>query len=86
LIIINIYLLFATKIENYVYSYRKFSSGDYTLLYNILSAYDWSCVRVYLADSAVASLSAALQHAMEQAAFHGIINRKSISHTGIPVP
>jgi hypothetical protein len=38
--IIDIYLPLATCIQNYVYSYRKFASGDYTLLYNILSTYD----------------------------------------------
>jgi hypothetical protein len=39
-LIINIYLPFTTSIQNYVYSYRKFSSGDYALLYNILSTFD----------------------------------------------
>jgi hypothetical protein len=43
-LIINIYLPFTTFIQNYVHSYRKFSSGDYALFYNMLSTIDWSCV------------------------------------------
>jgi hypothetical protein len=39
-LIINIYLPFATCIQNYVYGYRKFSAGDYALLYNILSTFE----------------------------------------------
>jgi hypothetical protein len=40
LLIINFHLPFASFTQNYVYSYRKFSSGDYALLYNILSNFD----------------------------------------------
>jgi hypothetical protein len=36
-LITNIYLPFTTCIQNYLCSYRKFFSGDYALLYNILS-------------------------------------------------
>jgi hypothetical protein len=37
------------------FSYRKYTSGDYALLYNILSNYDWSCVYgASSVDSAVA--------------------------------
>jgi hypothetical protein len=39
-LIIDIYLPFATCIQNYVYSYRKFLSGDYALLYTTLSTFD----------------------------------------------
>jgi hypothetical protein len=66
--IINIYLPFTTCILNYVYSYRKFLSGDYALLYNILSTFDWSCeYGTTSVDSAVACLNAAVQDAMEHA-------------------
>jgi hypothetical protein len=67
-LITNIYLSFTACIQNYVYSYRKFSSGDYALLYNILSTFDWSCVYGTTSiDSAVACLNAAVQDAMEHA-------------------
>jgi hypothetical protein len=50
------------------FSYRKYTSGDYTLLYNILSNYDWSCVYgTSSVDAAVASLSAVVQDATDQA-------------------
>jgi hypothetical protein len=49
-------------------SYLIFSAGNYTLLYNILSTYDWSSVSETTAvDTAVASLNAAVRCAMEQA-------------------
>jgi hypothetical protein len=41
-LIISIHLPFVTCIQNYVYTKRKFSTGDYALFYNILSHYDWS--------------------------------------------
>jgi hypothetical protein len=64
--------------ENYVYSYRKFSSGDYALLYNILSTFDWSCVYgTTSVDSAVACLNAAVQDAMEHAIPRGVTNANS---------
>jgi hypothetical protein len=73
--IISIYLPFSICIQHYVYSYRKFSSGDYALLYNILLIYDWFCIYgTSSVDSAVASLNAALQDAMEQATPPDIIN------------
>jgi hypothetical protein len=37
---IKIYTSFVGHIQNYEYSYRKFSSGDYKLLYNTLSTCD----------------------------------------------
>jgi hypothetical protein len=74
-LIINIYLPFTTCIQNYVYSYRKFSPGDYSMLYNILSTFYWSCVYgTTSVDSAVASLNAAVQHAMEHAIPRGVIS------------
>jgi hypothetical protein len=48
------------------------------LLYNILSTHDWSCVYGSTSvDSAVASLNAAAQDAMEQTIACGIINTNS---------
>jgi hypothetical protein len=38
-LIIDILLPTATTARNWEYSYFKFSSGDYTLLYNILSTH-----------------------------------------------
>jgi hypothetical protein len=72
---INIQLPFATDVQNYVYSYHKHSSGDYALLYNLLSNFDWSCV---YGTTSVASLNAAVQDAMEYAipCGCGIINTK----------
>jgi hypothetical protein len=76
-LIIDIYLPIPTSIHNHVYSYRKFASGDYTLLYNILSTYDWSCVYdISSVDAAVASLNAVVQDATEQGIPRGITNSK----------
>jgi hypothetical protein len=77
-LITNICLPIATCVQNYVYSYRKFSSGDYALLYNTLSTYDWSCVydTTYV-DSAVTCLNAAVEDATEQAIPCGILNSNS---------
>jgi hypothetical protein len=77
-LITNIYLPFATCIQNYVYSYRKFSSGDYALLYNILSTFVRSGVYgTTSVDSAVACLNAAVQDAMEHEIPCGVINANS---------
>jgi hypothetical protein len=77
-LIINIHKPLATFIQNYVYSYRKFSSGDYTLPHNILSTSDWSCVYgTSSVDTAVACLNALVPEVMEQAIPHGIINSES---------
>jgi hypothetical protein len=76
--IINFCLSPATSTQNYIHSYRKFSSGDYALLYNILSTCDWSCVYgTTSVDSAVACLNAAVEDAMEHAIFRGIIKSNS---------
>jgi hypothetical protein len=49
-------------------SYRNFAAGNYTVLYNILSACDWSSAyETSSVDVAVASLNAAVRGAMEQA-------------------
>jgi hypothetical protein len=52
---------------NCEFSYRNFAAGNYTLLYNILSTYDWSSVYETSIDEAVASLNAAVRGAIEQA-------------------
>jgi hypothetical protein len=63
------YLPSATFIQNYICSYRKFSSGDYALLYNILSTLSGlGCMVITSVDSAVSCFNAAVQDAME----HGI--------------
>jgi hypothetical protein len=51
---------------NCEFGYRIFAAGNYTLLYNILSAYDWSCMYETSVDVAVLSLNAAVRGAMEQ--------------------
>jgi hypothetical protein len=52
--------------------------GDYTLHYNILSTYQWSCVYgTTSVNAAVASLNAVVQDAMEQEIPHGIINSQA---------
>jgi hypothetical protein len=57
---------------NSEFGYRIFAAGNYTLLYNILSTYDWSSVyETSSVDVAVQSLNAAVQDAMEQAIPHG---------------
>jgi hypothetical protein len=57
-LIIDILLPTATTARNCEYSYFKCVSGDYTLLYNILSTHDWSCVyNSTSVDDAVASLN-----------------------------
>jgi hypothetical protein len=77
-LIINICLPIATSVQNYAYSYRKFSSGDYALLYTTLSTSDWSSVYdTTSVDSAVTCLNAAVQDAIEQVIPRGIINSNS---------
>jgi hypothetical protein len=53
---------------NSEFSYRIYAAGNYTLLYNLLSTYDWSSVyETSDVDIAVASLNAAVNDAMERA-------------------
>jgi hypothetical protein len=40
--VVDVFLPFDASRHNCEYSYRKFASGDYTFLYNILSTCDWS--------------------------------------------
>jgi hypothetical protein len=66
-----------------IYSYRKFSSPDYALLYNDLSTFDWSCVYdTTNVDSAVAYLNATVQDTMEHAIPRDIISSNSKSPRG----
>jgi hypothetical protein len=65
---IKIPLPFVICAQNYIYSYRNYTSGDYTLLYNIVSTYDWSSVYgTTCVDSTVTNLNTAVCGAMEQA-------------------
>jgi hypothetical protein len=49
-------------------SFHNYASGDYSLLYTLLSSYDWSRVyRESSVDSAVTQLSAAVSEAMDLA-------------------
>jgi hypothetical protein len=67
--------------QSVVCSYRKFSSGNYALLYHILSTTDCSCVYgTFSVDSAVACLNAVVQDALERAIPRGVIN----SHLKFP--
>jgi hypothetical protein len=74
-LLINLDLPSTACTHNYGYFYRKFSSGNYVRLYNILSTFDWSSVYgASSVDFAVACLNAAVQDAMEQSIPSGIIN------------
>jgi hypothetical protein len=64
---IDVFLPNVNNNLNYEFSYRIFTAGNYSLLYNILSAYDWSSVYETSVDVAVASLNAAVRGAMERA-------------------
>ncbi|PNF28673.1 hypothetical protein B7P43_G08234 [Cryptotermes secundus] len=67
-LIIDVHLPHTTYNPDYKFSHQKFATGNYTLLYNTLSACDWSGVYgATSADDAVASLNASVQAAMEDA-------------------
>jgi hypothetical protein len=64
-------LPFDANTHNCEYSYRKFASWDYTLLYNILSTYCCSCMySITSVDYAVTSLNAVVLNAMDSPWFH----------------
>jgi hypothetical protein len=66
---------------NYEFSYQIFAAGNYILLYNILSAYDWpSMCETSSVDVAVASLNAAVRGAMEQAIPRGYSCKSKFPH------
>jgi hypothetical protein len=74
--VIGITLPLVSPTEICEFSYRKYISGDYILLYNILYNYDWSCVYCTSSvDAAVASLSAVVLDAMDQAIPCGYITK-----------
>jgi hypothetical protein len=61
--------------------YYKFSSGDYTVLYNILDTYDlFSVYKNTSVFDADISLNAVVPDAMEQAIRHGIIKKSELYH------
>jgi hypothetical protein len=61
--------------------YYKFSSGDYTVLNNILDTYDlFSVYKNTSAFVAVISLNDVVPDAMEQAICHGIIKKSELYH------
>jgi hypothetical protein len=65
---IDVFLPHVNNNLNCEFSYRNFAAGNYTLLYNIPSACDWSSVyETSSVDVAVTSLNAAVRGAMEQA-------------------
>jgi hypothetical protein len=65
---IDVFLPYVNNNLNCEYSYRNFVAGNYTLLYNILSAYNWSSVyETTSVDAAVANLNVAVRGDMEQA-------------------
>jgi hypothetical protein len=62
---IDVFLPHINNNLNCEFSYRIFAAGNYTLLYNVLSTYDWSSVYETISvDVAVASLSAAMEQAI----------------------
>jgi hypothetical protein len=78
LVVIGVTLPLVNHTQNCEYSYRKYGSGDYTLLYNILSNYDWSFVYdTSSVDAAAASLSGAVQGALQQAIPRGFSTIKN---------
>jgi hypothetical protein len=79
--VMDVFLPFDASTHNCEYSYRKFASGDYTLLYNILSTYDWSFMySITSVDDAVTSLNAVVLNAMDQAIPCGFIRQSKFPH------
>jgi hypothetical protein len=79
--VIDVFLPFDASTRNCEYSYRKFASGDYPLLYNILSTYDWSFMyNITSVDDAVTSLDAVVLNAMDQAISRGSIRKSKFPH------
>jgi hypothetical protein len=79
--VIDVFFPFEASTRNFEYSYRKFASGDYTLLYNILSIYDWSFMySITSVDDAVTSLNAVVLNAMDEAISRGFIRKSKFPH------
>jgi hypothetical protein len=69
---IDVFLPRVNNNLNYKFSYRIFPTGNYTVLYNILSAYDWSMVyETFPVDVAVTSHNAFLRDVMKEAILRG---------------
>jgi hypothetical protein len=78
---IDVFLPKVNNNLNYEFSYRIFAAGNYTLLYNILSAYDCSSVyKTSSVDVAVARLNAAVRGAMDQAIPRGYSCKSKFPH------
>jgi hypothetical protein len=79
--VIDVFLPFDASTRNCECSHSKFASGDYTLLYNILSTYDWSFMySITSVDDAVTSLNAVVLNAMDQAIPRGSIRKSKFPH------
>jgi hypothetical protein len=79
--VIDVFLPLVAGTRNCEYSYRKSASGDYTLLYNILSTYDWSFIySITSVDDAVTSLNIVFLNAIDQAIPHGFIRKSKFPH------
>jgi hypothetical protein len=78
---IDVFLPHINNNLNSEFSYRNFAAGNYTLLYNILSACDWSGVyETSSVDVAVASLNAAVRGAIQQAIPRGYSCKSKVPH------
>jgi hypothetical protein len=79
--VIDVSLPLVSPTQNGPFDYFKYDSGDYALLYNILSSHDWSCVYdASSIDSAVFNLTEAVQDAMEQAIPRIHISKSKFPH------
>jgi hypothetical protein len=76
--------VFLTHVNNNLhceYSYQNFAAGNDALLYNILSAYNWSSVyETTSVDVAVANHNVAVRGAMEQAIPRGYSCKSKFPH------
>lgn len=78
---IDVFLPHINNNINCQFSYQIFARGNYTLLYNILSAYDWSSVyETSSVDVAVASHNAAVRGAMEKVVPRGYSCKSKFPH------
>jgi hypothetical protein len=78
---ISLDLLVHNSTSYHKHSYRKYTLGDYSLLFRFLSNYDWSCVYTYnnnTVDAAVDSFTNVILHVMHLVVPRGVI-RKSRS-------
>jgi hypothetical protein len=67
---IDVHLPHVTNNQNCEFTYRNFAAGNYTLLYNMISTYNWSGVyEAASIDVAIASLTETVRDNIEQANF-----------------